>query len=109
MRVDDVVAIDRADIARHVIGCHVTKETRVRNACRRRGKQYPPGPTSRTAAATPNGPYAAAAPPTPLLLESEEVELAAAPPKRTCTSVPSTSRAGTGTAGRVSQVLLATS
>jgi len=28
-----------ADTARHVIGCHLTQETRVQNACRWRGGQ----------------------------------------------------------------------
>ena len=31
-----------ADIARHVIGCHVTQASRVQNACQWRGGQYLP-------------------------------------------------------------------
>jgi len=39
-------SVSTTDIARHVIGCRSSQETRVHNACRSRGGQYLPGPAS---------------------------------------------------------------
>jgi len=41
MRVYDAAVTFLADVARHVIGYHLTQETRVHNACLRCGEQVP--------------------------------------------------------------------
>jgi len=54
MHVDDAAGKGTSGIARHVIGCHITQETRFQNALRRR-RIVLPGPTPRGTEAGSSG------------------------------------------------------